>query len=300
MRVAICLATYNGERHLDELVCSISSQTHRQWILFARDDGSKDGTRAMLAERAATDPRIRVVRDSGANSGSPAANFFAILHQIDLAEFDYVCFADQDDVWFPGKIERAIQCLATTGASGYSCDLIAFDNAARKAWYYQKSQDLRRLDYLFQGASAGCTYLLTREAAQLVRDRLGTLCAAFPSNRSHDWLIYAICRSHGLGWHLDKAAHVAYRQHGGNAFGALPGARGLSTRLRLARSGWYREHVLWLGQFLKNSPDEEAVLAAVKRLTIGDRLMLARRVSGFRRRRRDRVMLAATFLAGLF
>lgn len=47
-RVDILLATYNGERFLAEQLDSIIAQTHQNWRILARDDGSSDGTVAML------------------------------------------------------------------------------------------------------------------------------------------------------------------------------------------------------------------------------------------------------------
>ena len=47
-RVEILLATYNGERFLAEQLDSIIAQTHQNWRIWARDDGSTDGTLALL------------------------------------------------------------------------------------------------------------------------------------------------------------------------------------------------------------------------------------------------------------
>ena len=46
--VAILLATYNGARFLEEQLGSIERQTRTDWRVFASDDGSSDGTRAIL------------------------------------------------------------------------------------------------------------------------------------------------------------------------------------------------------------------------------------------------------------
>lgn len=39
--VAICMATYNGEKYIAEQIDSIVKQTYTDWLLFIRDDGSK-------------------------------------------------------------------------------------------------------------------------------------------------------------------------------------------------------------------------------------------------------------------
>lgn len=50
MKVAILLSTYNGERFLVEQLDSLLAQTHRDWIIYASDDGSIDSTLAILRE----------------------------------------------------------------------------------------------------------------------------------------------------------------------------------------------------------------------------------------------------------
>lgn len=297
-RTAILLATLNGEDWIGEQLLSIIAQQYQDWHVFLRDDGSSDRTVAIAAAMMPAS-RLTILDPTGGATGSPAGNFFAALGQVALDEFDYVCFCDQDDIWAPDKLARAIACLASSGAAGYSCDLIAFDNEKRTAWYIEKSQTLARWDYLFQGASAGCTYVLTREAGELVKKKTLPLMGAFPKARSHDWLTYAICRSHSLNWFMDRSAHIFYRQHSSNAFGGMPGVGGLLARLRLARAGWYREHVMWLRQFLAGTPGEMAVLDAVERGDWRSRLTLVRQCSQFRRRASDARKLALLLALGL-
>jgi glycosyltransferase involved in cell wall biosynthesis len=43
-KVDILLATYNGEKYLEEQLKSIVNQTHTNWNLIIRDDGSTDNT----------------------------------------------------------------------------------------------------------------------------------------------------------------------------------------------------------------------------------------------------------------
>lgn len=298
-RVGIIMATRNGGHWLSEQLASIKSQSHHNWHLLVRDDGSTDSTIHKIKSEVPAD-RLTILDPDGSPSGSPAGNFFAALCLVDLSEFDFIAFADQDDVWSPGKLEHAINRLRETGAQGYSCDLIAFDNSRNRAWYIAKSQPQKELDYLFQGASAGCTYVISSNAARLVARCVQPHAQAFPNNRSHDWLIYAICRSHGLVWLTDATAHIYYRQHAQNAFGALPSAAGLIARLKLSRQHWYREHVLWLSQFIAKSPQEMRVLSAVERLSYADRVRLALNASQFRRRRRDQWLLSIALLTGSF
>lgn len=298
-KVAIILATYNGAEFVAQQMASISRQLNVDWHVFVRDDGSTDETLPLVIAMMSED-RLTVIDSDGWQTGSPAGNFFAALTKINIDEFDYFCFSDQDDIWAPDKLDRAITCLKTAGADGYSSDLVAFDVSRQRAWYVRKSQAMRSLDYIFQGASAGCTYVLSNAAAALIKKKVEPLYGRFPVNKSHDWLIYAICRSHGLTWFQDSSAFIFYRQHARNAFGALPRMKGLLTRLAMARSGWYRAHVLWLRDFLSGTPDEITVFNRVSRLGWSDRVWLARRCFDFRRGRLDAILLAASIMCGAF
>lgn len=296
-KIAVLLAAYNGSCYIKEQISSIKAQIGVSIDIYIRDDAGNEATYAEI--RTLIDEKSVNFSSDNSRSGSPAGNFFRILSEINLEEYDFVAFSDQDDVWFPSKLVNAIDAIEIEAADAYSSDLIAFDNDGRTAWYLGKSNQQKKFDYLFQGASAGCTYVLTRKAASLVREVLGENARCFPPAHSHDWLIYAICRSHGLKWHHDNRALIAYRQHSVNAFGAMPGISGLLQRLQLSRSGWYREQIVWQGQFLVRSPSEFRILGAVKNCGIKDRLYLVMHILNFRRSTKDCFLLAVVILLGL-
>lgn len=62
--VSIVLPVYNGEKYLRESLDSILAQTMEDWELIAVDDCSKDATPQILADYAASDSRIRVMRNA--------------------------------------------------------------------------------------------------------------------------------------------------------------------------------------------------------------------------------------------
>lgn len=60
--ISIVLPVYNGARYLPESLASVVAQTYPHWELICVDDCSTDETPAILAEWAARDSRIRVIR----------------------------------------------------------------------------------------------------------------------------------------------------------------------------------------------------------------------------------------------
>lgn len=294
-KVAVLVATYNGRPYIESQLISILGQTHKNLDILLRDDGSSDGTLDLVQKRFGD--QVTIVVD-GISTGSAAGNFFRLISALPTSEYDYVAFADQDDIWFPDKLERALSMIESSQAAAYSSDLIAFDNQSQTAWHLKKYSNQKRFDYLFQGASAGCTYLLSNEALICIKRSMGGAIQSLPAGHSHDWLIYAICRSYGLKWFHDDVASISYRQHSVNSFGAMPGLGGLLKRLSFARSGWYREQILWQRQFLSDTNEEAQILDAVKRFGFSDRLFLLRNVMTFRRSLRDCFLISLLIIFG--
>jgi len=69
-KVAILLATYNGSLYLEEQLESFFAQTHKNWHLFVRDDGSTDSTVDILKTYASKYENITIVDSCGDFTGS--------------------------------------------------------------------------------------------------------------------------------------------------------------------------------------------------------------------------------------
>lgn len=96
--ISIIMPVYNGERFVADAIGSIMAQTVRDWELIVVNDGSTDGTQAVL-ERFAGDPRIRLLRKE--NGGVSSARNAGIA----AATGEYLAFLDADDIWYPDCLE---------------------------------------------------------------------------------------------------------------------------------------------------------------------------------------------------
>lgn len=105
----ILMTTYNGEKYLPQQIDSIIDQTHQNWKLVIRDDGSSDSTKTILQGYAEKDPRIDILFNTTDQHGA-YLNFWTLIHEAreKYKEYDYFFFADQDDVWEKKKIEIMI------------------------------------------------------------------------------------------------------------------------------------------------------------------------------------------------
>lgn len=296
--VAILMATYNGADWIQPQISSIRSQQKCSYHLYIRDDGSTDETVNIIKKEAEYDSNIFLMDSCGVSTGGASSNFFLMLSNVDEKKYDYVSFSDQDDIWFPEKIGEAIDYMATNAADAYSSNLIAYDNNSTKAWVLDKHRETCEFDYIFQGASAGCTYVLASHAVSKIKSVMADVIRSYPPDFSHDWIIYAICRSHGLRWIHDSRSFIAYRQHHNNVFGAKPGFLGQLSKFLLIKNGWYRSHILFLRIFLIGTPEELRLMNAVERMSIGDRFFLVRNVFSFRRNKWDSIKLAFLFALG--
>ena len=110
-KVILITSTYNGADDLPALLDSIFAQTYQNIDLYVRDDGSGDSTVNILREYQSCAPegkRIILVNDSTNDWGNKGAHqsYHCLIHALPKA--DYYIFCDQDDVWMPDKVERAV------------------------------------------------------------------------------------------------------------------------------------------------------------------------------------------------
>src|SRR5208283_5399841 len=221
--VDICLATYNGERYLDAFYASIAAQSHSNWRLLVRDDGSSDTTPQVLERLARDDARVVPLADGLGNLGV-VRNFAEILGRCTA---QYVMLADQDDVWYPHKIEDSLDVLCTLQARSPEresprlvfTDLHVADeslNVLNESFIRMQRLDRWRdpsfVQLLTQNVAPGCTMIMNRallDAALPIPDQAAM----------HDWWLLLVAAAIGEIGTVAKPT-MAYRQHGSNAIGA--------------------------------------------------------------------------------
>jgi rhamnosyltransferase len=235
-------------------------------------------------------------------TNTPAGNFLRLLQIVPLEEYDFIGLCDQDDIWLPKKLLLGIEYMLINSADGYSSNLITFSIIGRKYLFniLNKSQNQCTYDYLFQGASAGCTYIFTKKLAVTLRDKLIKTTAEEMKFLSHDWLVYAICRNAGLKWVHDTSSNILYRQHSSNAWGSNTGINGIFRRIKLAKSGWYKSHILALKKFIDLTEGEKDIFIRIERLNLVDRLILSFSTTSFRRSKKDAFLLSIAIIFKIF
>ena len=104
-RFSIIIPVYNVASYLRECLDSVLNQTYSDWECICVDDGSTDGSSAILDVYVAKDKRFRVVHQK--NQGVSVARNAAL----DLAKGEWICFVDADDVVEPLWIEHIADAI---------------------------------------------------------------------------------------------------------------------------------------------------------------------------------------------
>jgi len=284
--VRVLLATYNGEAWLDRQLQTIVSQAGVRVSIIASDDASTDATPEIL-RRWSGQADLQVLPPLGRRMGTANRNFMRLIAEAPLGDADFVALADQDDVWKPAKLARAIDCLGSHAAAAYSSSVTAFwpDGSER---HVHKSHAQRSHDYLFGSPGPGCTYVLRRDVHESLRALVQQRFELMQRVWVHDWLIYAFVRSRSLAWFIDDESHMLYRQHSSNEFGVNSGWQAALKRWQHVRSGVYRAAAVDIADAID---DRSAPALALRRMAWHDRLWLVARARQFRRRLVDSLML---------
>ena len=115
-KVSVIVPVYQVEAYLAECLDSILAQTFADFELILVDDGTKDGSRAIMADYARRDDRIREIhKENGGLSSARNAG-------LEIARGDYIAFVDSDDRAAPELLSRTVAAAEKSGA-----DLVLFN-----------------------------------------------------------------------------------------------------------------------------------------------------------------------------
>ena len=97
--ISVIIPIYNVEKYLRRCLDSVLNQTFSDWEAICVNDGSPDGSAAILSEYAARDARFKIVNKP--NGGLSDARNAGMA----VATGDYVLYLDSDDFIHPQTME---------------------------------------------------------------------------------------------------------------------------------------------------------------------------------------------------
>ena len=208
--VSIIMPVYNGEAYLRDALDSALAQTYRRFELITVDDGSQDGSAAILDGYG---DRVRVVREGrGGNAG------IARRKGIAKATGSYLAFLDQDDLWMPLKLEKQVAFMEThpeVGLSFTSFKILLNAGYQHEDFYAERPHMRTQVDLesLFRENSI---YMPTPIVRRSTYDTVGGLDERLAGTDDfHLWMKIAVVSQIGF---LPDVLGV-YRLHGSNTSG---------------------------------------------------------------------------------
>lgn len=176
--ISCIVPVYNGERYLQEALESIIAQTYGPLEIIVVDDGSTDGTRAVVDRF--TD-RVTYLWQS---NGGPAS---ARNAGIRASTGPFLAFLDADDLWHPEKLERQMTRFRARA------DLELCLTFKRTFWIEEMRHEQQRLaeqDHPFAKDHPGyvCQTMLMPRPTY---DRVGPFDEALRIGEDTDWLLRA-------------------------------------------------------------------------------------------------------------
>lgn len=214
-KLSVCMAAYNGEKYIESQIKSILSQLSFNDELIIVNDFSSDKTLEII--EFINDSRI-VVIDNDINLG--VIKSFEIA--ISKSSGDIIFLSDQDDVWFPEKVNKILKFISKNEYLAVITDakVVDEDNTIIYDSYFKfRGSGPGILKNTLKNTYLGCCMAIDSS----VKDCL----LPFPKNiPMHDEWIGLVCSFLGNIGYLDEPL-MTYRRHS-------------STQTNLHHSGWLK------------------------------------------------------------
>jgi glycosyltransferase involved in cell wall biosynthesis len=226
--VAICMATFDPDPLLlERQIASIREQTHGSWICLISDDGSSAERFELLRGLEAEDPRFSVSRSERRRGFY--GNFERALGMVP-AETAFVALADQDDRWYPEKLEALLGAIGT--AQLVYSDVRIVDEAGQRIsdtfWNGRRNNYTDLASLLLSNTVTGAASLFRRELLELALPFPEPVADAF-----HDQWIASVALATGSLAYVDRPLYD-YVQHGAAARGHAAAMRAWNPRRLLS------------------------------------------------------------------
>jgi len=206
--VSIAMASYNGERFIEEQIKSILNQTYKNIELVIVDDGSNDKTINIIQNLQKKHPNIRLSINEQ-NCGVTLTFNRAVAECKGI----FIAFSDQDDLWVDHKIETLINEIGDHDAI-YGNSLLVDEEGTSLDKRFSSMMHLKNyysgMPFLLSNTVAGHAMLAKADFLKRIQP--------FPSNLYFDlWIAFNAAATNGIKYVDEVLVH--YRQHSNNAVG---------------------------------------------------------------------------------
>ncbi len=216
MKIAIVMSTYNGEKYLEQQLDSLLKQ--KDVDIYVRDDGSNDNTVLIIKRYMENNNNIFLFQ--GENVGFRRSFIKTLL---DIPQYNYYAFSDQDDYWDANKIGSGIKYIEKNIDNEdvpivYYSNLKICDsdlNVIKKTTLEKRNRTLE--SNIMRRSIAGCTMIINQKTYKYLLNRNITDEMLL---RGHDSFIISLCYAIGGKIIFDSNAYINYRRHSNNSSGS--------------------------------------------------------------------------------
>lgn len=211
-KILVLLATYNGEKYLQEQLDSILNQEGVHVEILIRDDGSTDNTKRILRQYQ----NSKGINWYEGEHLNVQKGYFELMERADSYDIDYIAFCDQDDVWDKDKLMIAANALdkfSVDKPALYYCGQRLVDEKLNFIADHILNKERTLKTRFVLSDFAGCTGVFNKKLLdEVVKYKPAYMLM-------HDTWILKVCLCLGGNVCVDPMPHMNYRQHGGNTVG---------------------------------------------------------------------------------
>lgn len=233
LRISIACCTYNGSEYVLEQLASFAKQTRLPDELIICDDNSSDNTLEILEAFAKTAPFQVSIYTNKENSLGSTKNF---EKAIGLCKGEVIALADQDDIWFPTKLERFEQEFQQGAELIFSNGDIVDNQLHSKGYTLFESLNITPTEMKLIQQEKLKEVLIRRNlvtgAACAFKSKHNSLILPISENWIHDGWIAILISTIGKCVMVNESL-FQYRQHDKNQIGA--GKLNISEKIKKAR-----------------------------------------------------------------
>jgi rhamnosyltransferase len=176
------------------------------------------------------------------NSGSAGNNFYNLMLDNSGYGYDFIAFSDQDDIWFSDRLATAISHMSDSNSGGYSSAVIS-SIQEKKIRILSQSNKITNIDFLYEGAGQGCTFIISYDLYKDIRNFLTNHEGIVRKFYYHDWFVYLVSRAFKYKWYFDPYPQVMYRQHQFNDTGDKYRISSIMNRFIRIKNHWYKNQI---------------------------------------------------------
>ena len=296
MKTSVALCTYNGEQYIEQQLLSIINQEEAVDEIVVSDDGSDDGTIAIVRRIAADHPQVSWTIIEHTHNAGVTKNF---EEAISRCSGDIIFLSDQDDVWLPNKVSTICSYFENYPTkSVVFTDAELIDGEGKQISLSTLLDAINFSPYLSLW-NAGAEFEIfnyhnrATGATMALRKSFFDKLPPFINNRDylHDYqLALAAILSNAMG--LITQALIQYRLHGKNVVGVRKDSRIYQADADIAQANpaLYTEpyplnsYVLFLQEQMHIEPPYIYKKRIEKYATLSGKLWLIWHMSGYKKR----------------